>query len=268
MITTFSLIEVFNDPKNHFRGNIAAVVSLKEALTMDLMQEIAEDLNQPATAFIHPVNGASNEYHIRWFAPDCEIGLCGHGSLAAVASFTDGSNNGQSIRLHYPNGIIEAVKHDNSKASISLAPILVTEKLEVTPELEEGFGKKVLEHYKTTNKDIVVLENESAVQSMVPNYDLLRKLDHFGYSVTAKGDEVDFVSRTILPFVKVLEDPATGSAHAALTPFWSERLSKTEMTAHQLSSRGGKFFCEIYENNLSLTGQYKFLAEGQLSINT
>ena len=49
----------------------------------------------------------------------------------------------------------------------------------------------------------------------------------------------DFVSRFFAPAVGVNEDPVTGSAHCCLTPFWADRLGKTEMLAYQASARGG-----------------------------
>jgi len=55
----------------------------------------------------------------------------------------------------------------------------------------------------------------------------------------AAGPKFDFVSRFFAPGAGVAEDPVTGSSHCALTPFWGERLGKTEMVAYQASPRGG-----------------------------
>ena len=59
--------------------------------------------------------------------------------------------------------------------------------------------------------------------------------------VTARGEEqgVDFVSRGFFPQSGIDEDPVTGSAHCCLTPYWSQKLGKTEMNAYQASPRGG-----------------------------
>ena len=48
------------------------------------MQNIAAENNLSETAFIREEN---NEYHIRWFAPLCEIDLCGHATLASAFIF-------------------------------------------------------------------------------------------------------------------------------------------------------------------------------------
>src|SRR5439155_110906 len=69
----------------------------------------------------------------------------------------------------------------------------------------------------------------------------LAKVEARGIIVTSRATTAgyDFVSRFFAPRAGVPEDPVTGSAHCALTPFWSERLDRTEMTAYQASPRGG-----------------------------
>ena len=42
--------------------------------------------------------------------------------------------------------------------------------------------------------------------------------------VTAPGTDTAIVSRVFAAFHGIDEDPVTGSAHAALVPFWAERL--------------------------------------------
>ena len=51
------------------------------------------------------------------------------------------------------------------------------------------------------------------------------------------------VSRVFVPGGGVDEDSVTGSAHAALTPFWADRLGRDTFTAHQASARGGDLTC-------------------------
>ncbi|MCP3140531.1 PhzF family phenazine biosynthesis protein [Pyxidicoccus xibeiensis] len=41
---------------------------------------------------------------------------------------------------------------------------------------------------------------------------------------TAKGRDVDFVSRYFTPQASIFEDPVTGSAHCSLVPYWAEKL--------------------------------------------
>ena len=255
----FWLITVFSDRLNDILGNVSAVVQLNDEIESKKMQRVANDLNQPATTFIWQKDG---KWNIRWFAPDTEIPLCGHGTMAAVALFhslrksipTFSYGNGQVSGFTENDNIFSAL----NKGSFNYSP---------TPEgLEEALGVEIVEHYESSDKNIVVLKSEKELQEMQPNFDALKKLKPFGYAVTVKGEKVDFVSRTLVPKVQQLEDHATGSSHTVLVPFWSERLSKSKLSSRQLSRRGGKFECRIDGDKVVLGGEYEVLGEGKVLI--
>jgi len=84
---------------------------------------------------------------------------------------------------------------------------------------------------------------------------------------TARGSgEFDFVSRFFAPGSGIDEDPVTGSAHCALTPFWAERLGKTEMTAFQASRRGGVVKVRLEGDRVFLLGQAVTVLRGDLLV--
>jgi predicted PhzF superfamily epimerase YddE/YHI9 len=82
--------------------------------------------------------------------------------------------------------------------------------------------------------------------------------------VTAKGDSVDFVSRFFAPQSGIDEDPVTGSAHTTLTPYWAEKLSKQQLTAHQLSPRKGYLQCTNAGSRVLISGKTKTYLIGKL----
>jgi len=259
MKTPFSLIQVFDNPTENMRGNTSTVLLMDSALPDDTMQKIAADFNQPATTFLWPAED-EGDYYVRWFAPDSEIGLCGHGSLAATAFLGK-----KKVNLLYRQGAITGLYKENGECSLILDPIGNQGEASPPMSLEPGLGIPIKGYYTTNNKQIVLVESEEALRFMRPDFAKLRESEVFGYTVTAPGDKVDFVSRTLVPHVQQLEDPATGSSHAALTPFWSEKLGKTKMTAHQLSKRGGLFNCEMKEGKVILSGNHSVLAIGELN---
>jgi predicted PhzF superfamily epimerase YddE/YHI9 len=104
-------------------------------------------------------------------------------------------------------------------------------------------------------KYMAVYASEDHVRALTPDFTLLKTLDLPGVIVTAPGADVDFVSRFFAPKMGVNEDPVTGSAHCELAPYWSERLGKLRLTAHQVSRRGGRLTCEIDGPQVILTGQ-------------
>ncbi len=252
-----SIIEVFTEPKLGFKGNTAAVINLDREMDAGQMQSIATDLQQPATTFLWPA-AASNEYHVRWFAPDSEIELCGHGTLAAIAFL----RRKETLTLHYSKGTLEGNCTSGYRAGFTIAPIPVKGSEAIPEAVERGLGIPVQAYFTTDNKHIIQVESEELVRSMKPDFAELRKSPVFGYSVTAPGDTVDFVSRTLVPHVQQLEDHATGSSHAALVPFWANKLGKLKLDAWQLSPRGGLFHCEYKENSVRLNGMFNTLVEG------
>ena len=257
---SYETIAVFTDSQLNFKGNPSSVLLTEEPLAEEKMQAIAKQLKQPATTFLLPSKDAGT-YYVRWFAPDAEIGLCGHGAAAATVYL--GQNKGlKSLKLVYSEGKLEGVFYPGkSQFTLKLSPISVIEKIPVPKPISEGLGIPILAMYATGNKHIVLTDSEASVKNMRPEFARLRECEIFGYAVTAIGEHADFVSRTLVPHVQQLEDFATGSSHAMLAPFWADQLGKRQMVAHQLSVRGGLFHISWEQDQLLLRGT--FTPEGQ-----
>lgn len=89
---------------------------------------------------------------------------------------------------------------------------------------------------------IVELESSEDVDKLQPNWQELINCDSFGLIATAPGktaSRFDFVSRCFFPKFGINEDPVCGSAHTVLGPYWSAKLEKDSLLAHQASTRGG-----------------------------
>jgi predicted PhzF superfamily epimerase YddE/YHI9 len=65
-----------------------------------------------------------------------------------------------------------------------------------------------------------------------------------------------------VPGAAVDEDSVTGSAHAALTPFWAARLGRESFSAHQASRRGGDLTCRLDGEQAWLGGPCVTVVEG------
>ncbi|KAK2896667.1 hypothetical protein Q8A67_011155 [Cirrhinus molitorella] len=99
--------------------------------------------------------------------------------------------------------------------------------------------------------------DKSALTSLKPEAEALLKNESTGKMkgviVTMKGAPTaqpgyDFHSRYFAPWLGVLEDPVTGSAHTVLAAYWSEKLSKKKLLAYQCSRRGGELGLEIRDD--------------------
>ena len=127
--------------------------------------------------------------------------------------------------------------------------------IEKAPEvLAQAIGTHPIAFYDSKTKYVALLEDEDAVQNCQPDFTLINQLNK-NLIITAKGKEVDFVSRFFAPQSGIDEDPVTGSAHSVLIPFWSKKLNKIEMTAMQLSKRTGFLKCKHLDDRVEMSGQ-------------
>jgi predicted PhzF superfamily epimerase YddE/YHI9 len=58
----------------------------------------------------------------------------------------------------------------------------------------------------------------------------------------------------------------TGSAHAALVPYWAKRLGRNEFTALQASARTGALYCRLEGDRAVLGGQCRTVIVGQFQL--
>ena len=104
------------------------------------------------------------------------------------------------------------------------------------------------------------------VRNLELDFELLKKINVRGLIVSARGDHCDFVSRCFFPGTGVNEDPVTGSAHTTLTPYWSKKLNKKELSAIQLSQRGGVLSCEDKGERIIIGGKAVLYMKGKIYI--
>jgi predicted PhzF superfamily epimerase YddE/YHI9 len=84
--------------------------------------------------------------------------------------------------------------------------------------------------------------------------------------ITARGDTQDVVDRVFVPYLGIDEDPVTGSAHAALVPYWTERLGRDHFTALQASKRTGLLHCRKEGDRAVLGGHCHTVIVGQFQL--
>jgi PhzF family phenazine biosynthesis protein len=245
-----------------FKGNPAAVVPLTKWLSDELMQQIAMENNLSETAFFIPEN---NHFHIRWFTPKAEVKLCGHATLAtAHVLFNELNFQGDMLEFNSLSGIL-TVKKVEDKLQLNF-PADFAQEVEPVDLFTEAFGIQPLQTLKGRTDYLLLFTSEEIIKNFQPNIQLLLATNARGIIVSAKGNDVDFVSRFFAPAVGVNEDPVTGSAHTTLIPFWANRLNKTEMTALQLSARGGRLWCTLSDERVFIAGKAVTYLRGEIEI--
>lgn len=245
-----------------FKGNPAAVVPLTEWFSDETMQQIAAENNLSETAFFIP---EGDHFHIRWFTPKAEVNLCGHATLAtAHILFNELNFAGKYIDFNSRSGML-TVSKINDKLQLDF-PADFVQAVEAVPVFAEAFGVHPLATFKGRTDFLLLFDSEETIRKFQPDISLLLSTNARGIIVTAKGNEVDFASRFFAPAVGVNEDPVTGSAHTSLVPFWAKRLNKTEMTALQLSERGGQLWCKLEGERVLIAGKAVTYLRGEIEV--
>ena len=244
-----------------FSGNPAAVCPLEEWLDEKTMQLIARENNLSETAFFVP---QGEGFHIRWFTPACEVDLCGHATLAtAHVIFTELEPSRSEISFASKSGPL-GVKRSGDMLSLDF-PSQPPVPCDPPAEILAGLGTRPSEILKGPDY-FAVYDHEEEIREMRPRMDVLKKLDLRGVIVTAPGVSSDFVSRFFAPSLGIDEDPVTGSAHCALTPYWSKRLGKNRLHAFQLSERGGELFCAQEAGRVIISGRAVKYLKGTITL--
>ncbi|MBA2695325.1 MAG: PhzF family phenazine biosynthesis protein, partial [Actinobacteria bacterium] len=136
--------------------------------------------------------------------------------------------------------------------------------LGATPELTFSTG--------TLGDLLAVFPTEQTVRELRPDFAALADIQSRtsrpdrGVIATAPAQDpsggYDFVSRFFTPSAGIPEDPATGSAHTALAPYWSGRLGQDSLAGLQVSHRTGKITTTLGPDRVHLSGNAVTIADG------
>jgi len=260
-------------------GNPAAIVPLDRWLDDGLMQAIAAENNVAETAFF--VKTAAGAYDLRWFAPSREVDLCGHATLASawiVFNRLDAKLN--EVRFMTRSGELLVTRAENG--NVMSLPSAQSEPFTPPAGFAEALGRSLAgeapKELHISAKGgagaralIAVWDNPDQIKALNPGPDLqtvAMRVDAGSVLATAAGggQPYDMVSRFFAPYYGVPEDPVTGSAHCALTPFWAKRLGKKSLKALQASPRGGDLFCTDDGERTIIQGDCALFLTGEIEI--
>ncbi len=251
-----------------FTGNPAAVVPLDEWLPDEVLQAIGAQNNLSETAFFV---SEGDSIRLRWFTPAAEIALCGHATLAtAHVIYAELASEAAELRFETMSGTLVVRRASGGYAmdfpaySVGQADPEVVEATLAAAGVDAGevlFTAGYAFLVLTTERDVVALEPDLAAVARLPRGDLL-------VSAPSQSSDYDICARMFAPGVGIPEDPATGSAHCALAPFWSERLGKDTLRSFQASERGGYLTCTYRpeDERVELSGTCTTFARGEIDV--
>ena len=256
-----------------FKGNPACVVEpFDQWPSDDWMQALARENNQAETAFLRRT-GDPARFGLRWFTPGMEVDLCGHATLASAhalwvemgAGVADLAFDTRSGPLYVRRvGDLYEMDFPADPPRACDVPAGLTEALGAVP-VEVHAGRYLL----------VVLGDAAAVAAVTPDMRALKKIrgeageaGHVIVCAAAEaGDDVDVVDRFFAPGCGVDEDPATGSAHCLLGPFWAGRLGRETVRFRQVfPTRGGEIETGVRGDRVLLRGRAVTTVESRLRV--
>ena len=233
-------VNVFTDVR--FGGNPLAVFPEAAGLTEAQMQALAREFNYSETAFVLPPDDPRHTARVRIFTPATELPFAGHpnvgtayvlaGRAAALPehfTFEEGSG---LVRVHIlkgddgsPNGARVSAPH-----SLSIGTAVPTELVAACASLAvEDIATMAHEPLvASVGLPVVIAEvvSVAALSRATPDLAAFRRAVHLIEALSGQlnlllyarvdGDATRLRARMFAPLAGVAEDPATGSANAAL----------------------------------------------------
>jgi PhzF family phenazine biosynthesis protein len=265
-------------------GNPAAIVPLERWLDDALMQAIAAENNVAETAFF--VKTGAGAYDLRWFAPSREVDLCGHATLASAwVIFNKLGDALKEVRFQTRSGELVVTRGPEigpERGNVMSLPSADSEPFAPPPGFPDALGNSLKApapaelHISARGGAgaralIAVWDTPEQIAALDPAADLSDVLMQIQCgsllaTTAGTGTRYDMISRFFAPYYGVPEDPVTGSAHAALTPFWSKRLDKTRLKARQASARGGDLLCTYAGERTILQGDCALYLTGEIEV--
>jgi trans-2,3-dihydro-3-hydroxyanthranilate isomerase len=229
-------IDVFTD--RAFGGNPLAVVLDAGGLSTGQMQAVAREFNYSETTFVLPPADPAHTAEVRIFTPVTELPFAGHPNVGtALVLAARAPTPPDRVVFEEKAGLVSLEIRFSSGAPASAeltAPRLLARGRDADPaEIAAAVGLTAAEVATARHKPTVAsvglafvfveLASRAALAAVRPDPGRLAALPAafgsdsvFVYTADAADAECDLHARMFVPFGGVVEDPATGSAAAAL----------------------------------------------------
>jgi len=252
----FHLVDVFSSTP--FGGNQLAVLPDATGISTEGMQKIAREFNFPESTFVLPKNDPANSYRVRIFTPRAELNFAGHPTIGTACALVmkQHARTVDPIRLILEENIgpvmVDVVQRNGgyhgtltlsrkidapagAPAPADLAAVLSIEPAEVSQSFFAGVGLPFCFAQLKSNEAVDRAAVNRAAWTATLSQAWSPNLFFFAGDLRNGGN---LYARMCAPALGVEEDPATGSACAALV---GAMASKHDFggTAYRLSIQQG-----------------------------
>ena len=280
-MSTYFVYDVFTD--SPFGGNQLAIFPDADALPQDRLQAIAGEFNFSEVTFVYPPDDLRHTAKVRIFTPTMEISFAGHPIIGTAIALADlGFPAGMVLELGI--GPIPCTVTHGQASFITTTPLtrdatpdraLVARALGLTPTqidvavhapVQAGLGLSFV---------IARLTDRAALSACQPDVAAMRdgaarypgSLDFATLAYVVAGDTVH--ARMFAPLDNIPEDPATGSAAAALAALLRDVTGQPQdLTIHQGVDMGRPSFIHAKADNrgVTISGQAVKVMEGRIFV--
>lgn len=266
MATHKTIYQVDSFTAEPFKGNPAGVCVLENDMPEKWMQNVAAEMNLSETAFIVKEGG---KFRIRFFSPETEIPLCGHATLASGHILYQTGIVKKDKKIIFESKVGDLFVRKSGNWIIMNFPAYDVKQMQIPDSAEKIIGIRPVELYRTDHGwTMVLLHNEEDVRNLKPDFAKMIDSPFGDLIVTAPSEDTnfDFCVRCFAPALGINEDPVTGSAHCALTPFWHKKTGRTEFFSRQVSKRSGILKVSIKDDRVEIAGHAKTILRGELFV--
>lgn len=252
----YVLVDAFSDAP--FGGNQLAVLPKADGLTERQMQSIAREFNFAETAFVLPPTDPANTARLRIFSPGAEMPFAGHptiGSAAVLHRLANGSEeSASSVTFEEEVGLVRVQvsaqqgrtfseltlettldRADDVPGPTDMAGVLGLPADAVLDTWFASVGLRFCFCHLRNETDVDAAVLDKSAWSRVLSNSWARNVFFFSGDLTDSGRIFD---RMFAPGIGVDEDPATGSASAALAAVLAERAGMSDTRVSLLIEQG------------------------------
>lgn len=234
----YFVYDVFTDTA--FGGNQLAVFPDAKGLPEAKLQSIAREFNFSEVTFVYPPRDPAHTAKVRIFTPTMEIPFAGHPTVGTAIALRDEGHEGP-MTLELGVGPIPCGFEGASAAFTIAAPLeriatpdvtLVAAALGLATDAINSATHAPVQAGVGLTFVLVELGNKDQLNSCAPSVDHIREgatkypagLDFAIFAYVRNGTQID--ARMFAPLDNIPEDPATGSASAALAALLTEELGQ------------------------------------------
>lgn len=277
MVKVF-LLKAFTDSKD--QGNPAGIV-LNEGLKEEEMLKIAKVLGYSETTFIRKMDNLN--YELRYFTPEVETNLCGHGTISAFKYMRIKENINGKVFMHTKAGKLSVIINEDkifmqgAKAEIkdiNIEENIILEALGISQE-QRDYSLPIKIASIGTPKIMIPLKNREILFNLKPNFEELKKISKH---TNSKGfypftfDTIDkrnlIHARQFNPLFGVNEDPITGVAAGALgeylKSYWNKDLEEFSVEQGWIMNKKGIIYILNKDGSIYLGGNAIMFGEVEI----